>query len=99
MYLNSKMTKQMQFGAKGIIYMAVLWFILLFIYFIFIILEECDLNELIRRTMYIGVLDNLFGDNLLPTIDKEQFARLERHFVTYDDKFEYGSQIPELFVK
>ena len=55
--------------------------------------------QMIRRTMYIGILDNLFGDNVLPTKEEKLFEVLEKHFVTYDDQFEYGTQLPEIFLK
>lgn len=33
------------------------------------ILGEGDLHDLVRKTMYAGVINNLFGDNTLPVDD------------------------------
>ncbi|KAJ8314696.1 hypothetical protein KUTeg_006846, partial [Tegillarca granosa] len=58
-----------------------------------------DLNLLVRETMYAGVIDNLFGDNILPTKDKRSFKELEKHFVMFDDQFEYGSKLPPFVLR
>lgn len=34
-----------------------------------LILGEGDLHDLVRKTMYAGVINNLFGDNTLPVDD------------------------------
>ena len=37
----------------------------------FYISGEGDLHDLVRKTMYAGVINNLFGDNTLPVNDPE----------------------------
>nr|KAG5706811.1 hypothetical protein BaRGS_004146 [Batillaria attramentaria] len=52
---------------------------------------EYDLHAVVRNVMYRGVIDNLFGNGVLPTQDVENFKVLEKHFVTFDDQFEEWS--------
>ncbi|XP_070567755.1 24-hydroxycholesterol 7-alpha-hydroxylase-like [Ptychodera flava] len=57
-----------------------------------------DLMFIVRRIMFTAVVNNLFGDDVLPTTD-EKIQELEDKFVKYDEDFEYGSQLPEFVVK
>ncbi|XP_025078738.1 24-hydroxycholesterol 7-alpha-hydroxylase-like isoform X1 [Pomacea canaliculata] len=61
--------------------------------------EKCELHQLVRNVMYRGIIDNLFGKNTLPTIDKEAFEELVQHFTKFDEQFEYGSKIPQMFLR
>ncbi|XP_076445401.1 24-hydroxycholesterol 7-alpha-hydroxylase-like [Babylonia areolata] len=58
-----------------------------------------ELHEVVRDIMYRSVLDNLFGKGTLPTTDEAGFKELERHFVMFDDQFEYGSKLPPFFLR
>lgn len=58
-----------------------------------------DLNDTIRLVMYPAVIRNLFGEHVLPINDEEMMKRLKDEFVLYDDQFEYGTQIPQLFLR
>ncbi|XP_061176451.1 24-hydroxycholesterol 7-alpha-hydroxylase-like [Saccostrea echinata] len=60
---------------------------------------ESDLFNLVRKTMYAGVINNLFGDNTLPTEEAEEFERLCKHFVIFDEQFEYGARLPPVFIR
>lgn len=55
---------------------------------------EYELHALVRNVMYRGVIENLFGKGTLPVNDQEKYKMLEKHFVKFDDQFEYGSKLP-----
>ncbi|XP_055041538.1 24-hydroxycholesterol 7-alpha-hydroxylase isoform X1 [Misgurnus anguillicaudatus] len=57
-----------------------------------------QLNELIKSVMYPAVMSNLLGRCNSPStpLTKQEF--LDK-FTTYDDGFEYGSQLPDIFLK
>ncbi|XP_051954417.1 24-hydroxycholesterol 7-alpha-hydroxylase-like [Xyrauchen texanus] len=57
-----------------------------------------QLNELIKSVMYPAVMSNLLGRCNSPSsaFTKQEF--LEK-FTKYDDGFEYGSQLPDMFLK
>ncbi|XP_044146569.1 24-hydroxycholesterol 7-alpha-hydroxylase isoform X1 [Bufo gargarizans] len=57
-----------------------------------------DLYDLVRRIMYPAVVDNLFGKGMCPT-SKDTIEEFQEHFRRFDDGFEYGSQIPEWFLR
>ncbi|KAA0708387.1 24-hydroxycholesterol 7-alpha-hydroxylase [Triplophysa tibetana] len=59
---------------------------------------SAQLNELIKSVMYPAVMSNLLGQCNSPksTLTKQEF--LDK-FTTYDDGFEYGSQLPDIFLK
>lgn len=62
--------------------------------------DECtDLHTVVRRTMYAAVMNNLFGQDVLPVSDKTEFPRLVQQFVTYDDQFEIGARLPAWWLK
>uniref|UniRef100_A0A8C2G9J5 Cytochrome P450, family 39, subfamily A, polypeptide 1 n=1 Tax=Cyprinus carpio TaxID=7962 RepID=A0A8C2G9J5_CYPCA len=56
-----------------------------------------QLNELIRSVMYPAVMSNLLGRCNSPSnaLTKQEF--LEK-FTKYDEGFEYGSQLPDMFL-
>ncbi|XP_033113228.1 24-hydroxycholesterol 7-alpha-hydroxylase-like [Anneissia japonica] len=56
------------------------------------------LLQLFRRVMFGAVVNNLFGEGAIPT-DEEHIQQLEDIFVKFDDQFEYGSQIPDFFLR
>nr|XP_022293629.1 24-hydroxycholesterol 7-alpha-hydroxylase-like [Crassostrea virginica] len=60
---------------------------------------EGDLHDLVRKTMYAGVINNLFGDNTLPVNDPEEFEKLCKHFIVFDEQFEYGARLPPMFIR
>ncbi|XP_062617182.1 24-hydroxycholesterol 7-alpha-hydroxylase-like [Saccostrea cucullata] len=60
---------------------------------------EGDLFDLVRKTMYGGVINNLFGDNTLPIENSEEFERLCKHFIIFDEQFEYGARLPPMFIR
>ena len=49
--------------------------------------------------MYPSVIRNLFGENVLPIHDEKNMRDLMLNFVLYDDQFEYGTQIPQIFLR
>uniref|UniRef100_A0A8C3SCF8 Lanosterol 14-alpha demethylase n=1 Tax=Chelydra serpentina TaxID=8475 RepID=A0A8C3SCF8_CHESE len=53
-----------------------------------------DLNDLVRHIMYPTVMETLFGKRFCLTTEE-----FERHFQNYDEGFEVGSQMPELFLR
>ncbi|XP_064603514.1 24-hydroxycholesterol 7-alpha-hydroxylase-like [Liolophura sinensis] len=57
-----------------------------------------DSFELIRKLMYKSAINILFGRNSLGQ-NKEEFEKVIGHFVKFDQGFEYGSQLPELFLR
>lgn len=58
-----------------------------------------ELNEVIRLIMYPSVIRNLFGESTLLNLnDEKSLQELKNKFVTFDDQFEYGTQIPQIFL-
>uniref|UniRef100_A0A8C2D5Y5 Cytochrome P450, family 39, subfamily A, polypeptide 1 n=1 Tax=Cyprinus carpio TaxID=7962 RepID=A0A8C2D5Y5_CYPCA len=57
-----------------------------------------QLNEIIKSVMYPAVMSNLLGRCNSPSnaLTRQEF--LEK-FTTYDEGFEYGSQLPDMFLK
>ncbi|KAF6030541.1 CYP39A1 [Bugula neritina] len=60
---------------------------------------SCELNEVIRLIMYPSVIRNLFGEDVLPIHNEESMNKLMVNFVAFDDQFEYGTQIPHVFIR
>ncbi|KAL3882259.1 hypothetical protein ACJMK2_028621 [Sinanodonta woodiana] len=58
-----------------------------------------DLYGLVRESMYKGVINLLFGRHVLPTRTLEEFKEFERHFVVFDEQFEYGARLPPFFIR
>ncbi|KAL0967474.1 hypothetical protein UPYG_G00252710 [Umbra pygmaea] len=56
-----------------------------------------ELNDLVRTVMYPAVMSNLLGTYNSPgrPFTTEQFRE---KFVIYDESFEYGSQLPDVFL-
>ncbi|XP_063298124.1 24-hydroxycholesterol 7-alpha-hydroxylase [Pelobates fuscus] len=57
-----------------------------------------ELYSLVRQVMYPAVVDTLFGKGTCPT-SKDTLKEFEDHFQRFDDGFEYGSQLPECFLR
>ncbi|KAK3098273.1 hypothetical protein FSP39_017797 [Pinctada imbricata] len=57
-----------------------------------------DLVDIVRNSMYAAVMDNLFGENVLPTINQKEFMVTAKHFILFDEQFEYGARLPPLFL-
>ncbi|XP_071755563.1 24-hydroxycholesterol 7-alpha-hydroxylase [Centroberyx gerrardi] len=59
---------------------------------------EGGLSELVRGVMYPAVMSNLLGKNNSPgsPFTMEQF---KENFAIYDEGFEYGSQLPDIFLR
>ncbi|XP_033741242.1 24-hydroxycholesterol 7-alpha-hydroxylase-like [Pecten maximus] len=59
----------------------------------------CNLHEVVRKSMYIAVINNLFGQGVLPTTDQAKFKDLEKNFVLFDELFEYGARLPSFMIR
>ncbi|XP_005297434.2 24-hydroxycholesterol 7-alpha-hydroxylase-like [Chrysemys picta bellii] len=57
-----------------------------------------NLSDLIRSVMYPATVNILFGKGVCPT-NKSDIKEFEEHFQKYDEDFEYGSQMPEYFMR
>ncbi|XP_053317210.1 24-hydroxycholesterol 7-alpha-hydroxylase isoform X2 [Spea bombifrons] len=57
-----------------------------------------ELYGLVRRVMYPAVVDTLFGKGVCPT-SEDTLEEFEEHFRRFDEGFEYGSQLPECFLR
>ncbi|XP_067401025.1 24-hydroxycholesterol 7-alpha-hydroxylase-like isoform X2 [Emydura macquarii macquarii] len=57
-----------------------------------------NLRDLIRSVMYPATVNILFGKGICPT-NKSDIKEFEEHFQKYDEDFEYGSQMPEYFMR
>ncbi|XP_030628887.1 24-hydroxycholesterol 7-alpha-hydroxylase [Chanos chanos] len=57
-----------------------------------------QLNELVRSVMYPAVISNLLGKCNAPgtPLSRQEF---KKKFTIYDEGFEYGSQLPDIFLK
>lgn len=66
---------------------------------IIFVIGRYELNEIVRLIMYPSVIRNLFGENVLPIHDEKSMRDLMDNFVIYDDQFEYGTQIPQIFLR
>jgi len=53
----------------------------------------------VRLVMYPAVIRSLFGDNVLPTHSEQDMKELTSHFVKFDSQFEYGTQLPTIFLR
>ncbi|XP_013085318.2 24-hydroxycholesterol 7-alpha-hydroxylase-like isoform X2 [Biomphalaria glabrata] len=60
---------------------------------------EAELNDLVRSTMYKSIMDNLFGDGVLPTHDEAAFKEFEKNFLIFDEQFEYAARLPKIFLR
>lgn len=57
-----------------------------------------DLSDFVRYLLYPATLNTLFMKGLFPT-DKRKTKEFYQHFKTYDEGFEYGSQLPEWLLR
>uniref|UniRef100_D4AE09 Cytochrome P450, family 39, subfamily a, polypeptide 1 n=1 Tax=Rattus norvegicus TaxID=10116 RepID=D4AE09_RAT len=57
-----------------------------------------DLNDFVRYLLYPATLNTLFMKGLFLT-DKRKIKEFYQHFKTYDEGFEYGSQLPEWLLR
>ncbi|XP_036623686.1 24-hydroxycholesterol 7-alpha-hydroxylase [Trichosurus vulpecula] len=57
-----------------------------------------DLCNFVRRALYPVTVNIIFGKGLYPTT-QEKIQEFNEHFQIYDDGFQYGSQIPECFLR
>ncbi|XP_049749534.1 24-hydroxycholesterol 7-alpha-hydroxylase isoform X2 [Elephas maximus indicus] len=57
-----------------------------------------DLNNLVRLLLYPAIVNILFKKDFFPT-NKSKIMEFHRHFQTYDEGFEYGSQMPECLLR
>ncbi|XP_046568307.1 24-hydroxycholesterol 7-alpha-hydroxylase-like [Haliotis rubra] len=63
------------------------------------VLGRDDLMEVVRSAMYPAVIKNLFGQDVLPIAEKEEFDLFTKHFITFDDQFEYGAKLPGVLLR
>eukprot|EP00731_Ephydatia_muelleri_P030117 Em0021g640a len=59
---------------------------------------EVDLMDFVRDSMFTPVVTKLFGRENLPP-SQEELAKLQKTFQKYDEDFEYGAELPEIFLK
>ncbi|XP_074093206.1 24-hydroxycholesterol 7-alpha-hydroxylase [Macrotis lagotis] len=59
---------------------------------------EKDLYNLVRYTLYPVTVNIIFGKGLYPTTQKK-IQEFHEYFQNYDDGFQYGSQIPDCFLR
>ncbi|KAM8953269.1 24-hydroxycholesterol 7-alpha-hydroxylase [Pelodytes ibericus] len=57
-----------------------------------------ELYSIVWQIMYPAVVDTLFGKGVCPT-SKETLKEFKEHFRKFDEGFEYGSQLPEYFLR
>ncbi|XP_037375731.1 24-hydroxycholesterol 7-alpha-hydroxylase isoform X1 [Talpa occidentalis] len=57
-----------------------------------------ELNNLVRNLLYPVTVNILFKKGLFPT-NERKIKEFHRHFQSYDEGFEYGSQIPEYLLR
>ncbi|XP_068921923.1 24-hydroxycholesterol 7-alpha-hydroxylase isoform X1 [Petaurus breviceps papuanus] len=57
-----------------------------------------DLYNLVSHALYPVTVNIIFGKGLYPTTQKK-IQEFHKHFQIYDDGFQYGSQIPECFLR
>ncbi|KAI0208253.1 24-hydroxycholesterol 7-alpha-hydroxylase [Lamellibrachia satsuma] len=58
-----------------------------------------DLMIMVRSSMYISILDTLFGEHVLPTSNHDSYLEFEAHFVKFDEQFEHGTEVPEIVLR
>ncbi|XP_063079822.1 24-hydroxycholesterol 7-alpha-hydroxylase [Engraulis encrasicolus] len=56
------------------------------------------LNDLVRSVMYPAVMSNLLGRCNSPQ-QTRSMAEFKERFTVYDEGFEYGSQLPDMFLR
>ena len=58
---------------------------------------DAELMEFVRVAMFSSVVRELFGEELMP-MSKEDMHVFMQTFVKFDEDFEYGAQLPEIFL-
>ena len=53
--------------------------------------------EFVRAAMFSSVVRELFGEKLMPATEKDMHEFMQK-FVKFDEDFEYGAQLPEIFL-
>ena len=59
---------------------------------------EMELMDFVRDPMFEAVVRQLFGRENVPK-SKAEMLEFQRKFVKYDEDFEYGTELPEIFLK
>ena len=60
---------------------------------------DAELMEFVRVAMFSSVVRELFGEELMPIpMSKEDMHVFMLTFVKFDEDFEYGAQLPEIFL-
>lgn len=59
---------------------------------------EMELMDFVRHSMFESVVRRLFGSENIPQT-REKLREMERKFAKYDEDFEYGAELPEIFLK
>ena len=59
---------------------------------------EMDLMEFVKVAMFTAVVKEIFGDDFVPADDREM-AEFRNHFFKFDADFEYGAELPEMFLR
>ena len=59
---------------------------------------EMELMSFVRQTMFDSVMRQLYGSNNMPQTE-DGMRELEQKFVTFDEDFEYGTQLPEFLIR
>ena len=75
---------------------------------------KVELLTLVKSIMFPSVVSHLFGDDILPqekvwhgvdnimiivTITQEKLLQFQQRFFKYDEDFEYGAELPEIFLR
>lgn len=58
---------------------------------------DVELMEFVRAAMFSAVVRELFGEELMPA-SKEDMHEFMQKFAKFDEDFEYGAQLPEIFL-
>ena len=58
---------------------------------------HAELMEFVRAAMFSSVVRELFGEELMPASDKDMHEFMQK-FVKFDEDFEYGAQLPDIFL-
>lgn len=57
-----------------------------------------DLMSFVRCIMFDSVVRQLFGRENVPQTEDEM-REFEKKFFKFDEDFEYGTQLPEMFIR
>lgn len=59
---------------------------------------KVELLTLVKSIMFPAVVSHLFGDDILPE-GKEPLLHFQQSFFKFDEDFEYGAELPEMFLR